>query len=244
MRRWNMPGLMTVAFLVTGCNQPSVTLKAPTSQSAENTVRDWSDIAHRISQEMSSQGLLPTAASLTGSAPPRAVFVRVQAPDSTFLQEVADALANDVLKNGGIVAVSPAGATVVNLDVDFVRWGPRNKPSGPVGTLVAAAAISGTVIGASMPMATWTAAGAAAFSAAGLGIATDVITAMAPMTNTEAVWKATILSDDRIVMKLQEPVYIREKDIPLYAKATSLAPVASWSQADRPLAIRPVRYAQ
>lgn len=244
MQRWSLPGLAAVSCLLGGCNQPAVTLKAPASQSSENTVRDWNDVAHTIARGMASRDLLPAYGRPVSTNVPltKPVFVRVQAPDSAFLQVVADELTSDVLKSGGSVARSAAGATVVNLDVDFVRWSPRDKPPGMLGTAAGVAAIPGIVIGASVPMSAWVAADAAGFTAAGLGIVSDAVIAVTPLTNAEAVWKATIITDDRVVMKLQEPVYIRDRDIPLYAKATNLTPVASWSNAERPLIARPLHY--
>jgi len=246
MRRWSLPGLAAVTCLLSGCNQPAVTLKAQASQSSENTVRDWNDVAHRIAREMASRGLLPTygRSARADILPAKPVFVRVQAPDSAFLRVVAEELTGDILKSGGSVGRTPTGATVVNLDVDFVRWSPRDKPPGMLGTLAAAAAVPGVVIGASVPMSGWVAADAAGFAAAGVGVLTDAVIAMTPLTNAEAVWKATIVTEDRIVMKLQEPVYIRDRDIPLYAKATSVTPIASWSDTERPLIARQLRYAQ
>ena len=151
-----------------------------------------------------------------------------------FVQHVADELGSDILRRGGTLARSPDGATVVNLDVNFVQWGPRDKPPGLTFTTAGILAIPGIVIGASTPMSTWTAADAAAFSALGYGVVLDALTALYPTMNAEAVWQATIVTNDRVVMKLQEPVYIRSPDIPLYAKETSVSPVSSWSSG-RPL---------
>ncbi len=135
----------------------------------------------------------------------------------------------------------PAGATVVNLDIDFVRWGPRDKPPGLGGTVAAVAAIPGIVIGASAPMSTWTAADAAAFTALGLGALYDTTVALTPTMNAEAVWQATIVTNDRVIMKLQDQIYVRAPDIPLYAKATSLTPLPSWSDSI-PLRSRAIHY--
>lgn len=243
MRRHIKLCVAAIAGLLVGCNQPAVTLKAPASQSSENTIRDWNDVAHQIAADMASLGLLPTNMQLgpTVAPPPKPVFVRVQAPDSAFVREVADQLERDVLQSGAAVARSPAGATVVNLDVNFVRWGPRDKPPGPIGTLAAVAAIPGIVIGASEPLSVWTAADAAAFTAAGLGVLLDTVVALTPTMNAEAVWEATIVADDRVIMRLQDQVYIRAPDIPLYAKATSLSPVTSWKDY-APLRSRAIRY--
>jgi hypothetical protein len=157
------------------------------------------------------------------------------------VRQVASELQDDILRSGGTIARSPTGATVVNLDVDFVRWGPRDKPPGLLGTTLGILAVPGIVIGASVPMSTWTAADAAAFTALGVGAFSDAVIALTPTMNAEAVWKATIVTPDRVIMNLQEPVYIRARDIPLYAKGTSLSPVASWT-GSAPLRTRLVRY--
>jgi hypothetical protein len=77
------------------------------------------------------------------------------------------------LRRGGVVARSPDGATVVNLDVDFIQWGPRDKPPGLVGTTIGILSIPGIVIGASAPLSTWGAARAAAYTALGVGAFLD-----------------------------------------------------------------------
>jgi hypothetical protein len=245
MQRLNMLCLATAVCILAGCNQPSVTLKPPASQSSENTVRDWNDVAHKISAGMALRGLLPVY-SPSGepvSPTPKPIMVRVQAPDSTFIREVAGELESDILQQGGIVARTPDGATVVNLDVNFVKWGPRDKPPGLTGGMAALVALPAIVIGASLPMATWVAADAAAATVIGGAVVADGITAITPSMNAEAVWEATIVTDNRVVMKLQEPIYIREADISLYAKSTSLSPAFSWSSSP-PLRARMIRYDQ
>jgi hypothetical protein len=223
-----------VVGLVVGCNQPAVMLKAPAAQSSENTIRDWNDVADGIAANMTTLGL-------SGLPATHPVFIQVQAPDSAFVQQVAARLGSDVVQSGGVLARQPAGATVVNLDVNFVRWGPRDKPPGLLGTVAGISAIPGIVIGASVPMSTWTAANAAAFTAVGLGAFYDAVIALTPTMNAEAVWEATVVTDDRVIMKLQEQVYIRAPDIPLYAKATSVRPVSSWGT-ESPLRSRVIRY--
>jgi hypothetical protein len=235
--------LIAVAGLLAGCNQPAVTLKAPAFQSSENTIRDWNDVAKQIASGMTSLGLLPGTMQPvpTAAAPTKPVFIRVQAPDSAFISAVAAELEREALQAGAEVARSPTGATVVNLDVNFIRWGPRDKPPGLGGTLAAVTAVPGIVIGASMPMSTWTAANAAAFTAAGLGVLYDAAIALTPTMNAEAVWEATIVTNDRVIMRLQDPVYIRTPDIPLYAKSTNLRPLSSWTDG-LPLRSRAIRY--
>ena len=243
MRRQSKLSLAAAAYLLAGCNQPAVTPKAPDFQSSENTVRDWNDVALKIGAAIAAHGLLPAygQSGLLNTLQQKPIFVRIQAPNSAFISEVASELEADILRRGGIVARAPANATVVNLDVNFVRWGPRDKPPGLLGTTVAVAAIPGIVIADSLPMSTWTAANAAAWSAVGAGLLLDGIIAITPTMNAEAIWQATIIADDRVVMKIQAPVYIRASDIPLYAKATSLSPSVSWSN-NTPLRTRLIRY--
>lgn len=182
MRRRTGFCLATAAFFLAGCVQPLIVSDQPlvapkplTLQSSGNTVRDWNDVAHEITLEMTSLGLLPTAAT--------PVFVRVLAPDSAFLREVAEKLTGDILDAGGTIARDPGSATtVVNLDVDVVQWSFGPRP----------------------------------FSL---------------MPNVEAVWKATILTNDRMVANLTQPVYIWQGDIPLYA-----------AEASQPMSTRPLRY--
>jgi hypothetical protein len=243
MRRHITFSLVAAACLLAGCNQPAVTLKPPAFQASENTVRDWNDVALKIAAEVAARGLLPAPWQPVPPNMPtvKPIFVRIQAPDSAFVSEVANELEAEILRRGGIVARGPANATVVNLDVNFVRWGPRDKPPGLLGTTLGIAAIPGIVIGASVPMSTWTAADAAAFTALGGGLFLDGLIALTPTMNAEAIWKATIIADDRVVMEIQEPVYVRAPDIPLYAKATSLSPSVSWSD-NTPLRTRLIRY--
>jgi hypothetical protein len=184
MRRHTVFCLMAVGWLLAGCNRPMVALKAPALQIQEDTVRDWNDVAQAIASGLAANGLLSKVEQPTPSGMPVPVFVHVRTPDSTFVRAVADALQGDILAAGGIVARTPEGATVVNLDVTLVARGPLN---------------------------------------------------------TEAVWQARVVADDRVVMQLAEPVYVRDWDVPLYADVASLAPLPSWGTAN-PFPVRRVRY--
>jgi len=241
MRRQALLSFAALTGLLAGCNQPAVSLKLPASQSSENTVRDWNDVAHAIAAGMAANGLLPTITQRSQVDAPAPVFVRVQAPDSTFLHEVADCLEKDVLRRGGTIARTADGATVVNLGVTVVKWGPRDKPPGLLGTTAALLTTPAIVLASSFPMETWVAADAAGATAAGVGILADGIIAMTPTMNAEAVWSATVATSDRVLMKLSEPVYIRADDIPLYAARVTLGPVISWTSA-MPLRTRTIRF--
>jgi hypothetical protein len=231
--------------LLGACNQPAVTLKAPAFQSSENTVRDWNDVAQEITTQLAAHGLLAGSAPAPGQPayPPKPIFVMVQAPGAAFIHEVATELKTDILARGGAVARIPTGATVVNLDVDFVKWSPRDKPPGLLGTTAAVLATPGIVIGATGSMNTWTAADAAGAGAAGLGIFADALIALTPLTNAEAVWQASVVTDDQIVMRIQKPLYVRDRDVPLYTATAHLVPVASWSDESPALMPRPLRLA-
>jgi hypothetical protein len=242
MRRLNTFSLAALCLLG-GCNQPAVSLKPPAFQNSENTVRDWNDVAHQIAEEMTVRGLLPAPITTPGqrAAPVKPVFVRAQAPGSAFIRQVETELEADILLRGGTVARTPAGATVVNLDVDFVKWSPRDKPPGLLGTTAAVAAAPGAVIGASVPISGWALADTAGFSGLGLGVAADTIIALTPMSNSEAIWEASVVTDNQVVMRLQQPVYVRDRDIPLYTKTTTLGAVASWSDGASALVPRSLR---
>ena len=247
MRCWSKLCISTLCLavatcLLVGCNQPAVTMKPPAFQSSENTVRDWNDVARKIASGMASLTLVPTyGVPEPPGAPITPIFVYLQAPDSAFVRQVGQALESDILRRGGEIARTPRGATVVNLDVNFVRWGPRDKPAGLLGTMAGALAIPVIGVGDSLPLSTWAAGAAAGVGLLGVGALADTIIAITPTMNAEAVWEATIVSNDRVVMKLQDPIYIRADDIPLYARSVNLGPVSTWSHA-LPLGVRTIRY--
>ncbi len=236
--------LGAAALLLSACNQPAVRLKPPASQDSENTVRDWDAVAHKITAQMEAQGLLPPRAAPQHSPappPPLPVFVRVAAPNSAFLREVAGEIEADVLRRGGTVSRTLRDATVVNLGVSFVQWSPRDKPPGLLGTELAAAVITGAVLADSGPYSYACVLAAAGITAGIVGVAADLAVAATPRSNAEAVWEATIVSADSVIMRLREPVYIRSGDIALYSARTDLAPALSWSESRR-LPAAPVRY--
>lgn len=233
-----------LVLVLSACNQPAVTPKLPAFQPSENTVRDWKDVADKIAVGMAARGLLPPLqgeATAVPVSPRHPIFIRLQAPNSMFARVVGEELKADVLDRGGVVARTPAGATVVNFDVDFVRWGPRDKPPGPLGTLAGIAAIPGLIAGAST-FSKWAIVDAGGLAGVGYGALADGIIALTPTMNAEAVWEATIVVDDRELMRLQSPVYVRNNDLLLYASSVRLSPLDSW-EADRPLTARRLSYA-
>src|SRR3954469_23337285 len=118
-----------IAALLSGCNQPAVTLKPPAFQDSANTLRDWDTVANKIADGLAAQRTAaagqPTYAFLNGP-----FFVHSTAPRSTFLHEVADRLKVALMQRGFVVATSSNGAKVINLKVTVIKWGPRDKPPG------------------------------------------------------------------------------------------------------------------
>jgi hypothetical protein len=185
---------------LSGCYQPIITPRLPDLQSAEVTIRDWNTIAHRIASALASRGLVPSESTdVLMSAPAavsvKAVFVRVQAPDSAFINEVAIELERDILSGGGTIARTPSNATVVNLDVDFVKCGPRPHRADFGGDYA------------------------------------------------EAIWQASVVTGDRVIMQLQRPMYIQTQDIPLYSKTVNLSRSVSWNDNAAALPARQIRLA-
>ena len=233
--------IATVSMSLVGCNQPAVTPKLPAFQSSENTVRDWNDVADRIASQLGMVGLIP-AAGTTAAPSGRPIYIKLQAPDSAFVRSIAERLEADIMQAGGTISRRASDATVVNLDVNFIAWGPRDKPPGLLGTTAGILAIPPIVIGDSSPMSTWSAANAYAFAAVGIGMLTDLVIAVTPTMNAEAIVSATVVSNDQVIMKYSAPLYVRANDLPLYAKSVSLAATDSWTSRP-PLTPRPLRYA-
>jgi hypothetical protein len=63
----------------------------------------------------------------------------------------------------------------------------------------------------------------------------DAILAMTPQTDTEAIWKASVVSADRVVLSISGPVYIGPSDASLYLSETRLSPMVSFSAANQPI---------
>jgi hypothetical protein len=191
-------------LILSACNQPAVSIKAPAVQDSENTVRDWHVAAHRVTDEMAARGLLPAALARAQPQPSsnfRPVHVRVESPESAFLKEVAGEVQAEVLRRGGTVARTPTTATVVNLGVDFVRWSPRDKPPAPlIAAGTAGALLTGAALASAAPYSTAGALAAAGITAGAWGLASDAVLAMTPMSNTEAILQATIVTRDSVVM--------------------------------------------
>lgn len=186
-------------------------------------MRDWDSVAQQIVTEMAQRGLLPDPVNpQTVMVARYPYYISLSAPDSLFLHEVRSALQSEILHRGGTVKLSPAGAMLINLDVDIVRWGGRRYPGG-LATLAGLAAGAGFLLAGNGPLTP-----AAAFGvAAGAGIATDAILALTPQTNVEAVWQASAVIGDELKFDIRRPIYISAADIPLHGSRTRLSPLSS-----------------
>jgi hypothetical protein len=212
------------ALLLGACQQPAVEMKPPAFQQSAVTVRDWDSVASRIATGLQQHGLLGTPDPRTGQVSATGPFyIHVLADGSGFLRSVRDSLVSQLLANGGEVAVSPAGATVINLDVDWVRWGSRPHGPGGAGTLVGGAAAIALAV-ADAPSFSWQ---AAAVTALGVGIAADILAAVTPTQGSEAAWRAYIVTPTSIVWQRREVMYVATSDLPLYQTGARGAPIPS-----------------
>lgn len=119
-----LAGLSAVAA-TTGCQQPAVGWKEPAIQLSATNVKDWRDIAESAVVSMEQKGAIPTPgnpAKANGLPLPGPYYVHVMSQGSTFLEELKQGIEQRLQKRGFLIARAPAGATVLNLDVDVVTW--------------------------------------------------------------------------------------------------------------------------
>jgi hypothetical protein len=160
-----------------GCSQPVVSPHGIVLQQSANAEIDWENSVRRVVASMEQQGMIQTPSHplASGRFPyPGPYFLFVQQPGSAFLEDVRHIMEYELLKRGAVVVRSPGGATVINLDLDTIRWG-----------------------------------------------------GLEPVSDTELVWRAGIVSNNRVIMKSSDLLYISASDIPLYQGTTTLAPLAS-----------------
>jgi hypothetical protein len=202
------------AAALAACTEPAVAPKPPAVQQSASNVRDWDAAAIRMVRSMAVQGFIPTPAPPpAGRVPfPPPYYINVLAQGSTFLEEVRQSMEKELLYRGLPIARTPIGATVINLDVDYVQWGAGATYPGGVLTALGIGGLVGTAIAAGgSPSAT-----AAGGIAAGAAAAADIGLAIVPQSRTELVWRASIVSGDRVVMKGSEILYVSAADVPLY----------------------------
>lgn len=230
-------------FCLAGCMRPAVAPKPFSMQDSQNSVQDWNGVAQRVADAMTGRGLLaprPTPGAVTSGvqvARDRMIYVQPLAVGSPFLDQVRTALESEIIARGETVALSPAGATVVNLDVRVINWSGSLRRSAPSLAALGLATGGAYVLGMNGPYTP-----AAAFGiAAGTGLALELLRALTPDTNVEAVWEASVQTDDRLIMKAHAPVYIQAGDIGLYATRLHFGPRTSYVQPTRLSGVR-LRY--
>ncbi len=138
-------------MLAAGCTSPAVGWKEPAVQEAATNVRDWRDIAEAAVLSMEQKGAIPTPGHpprMDGSLPlPGPYYVHVLSQGSTFLEELKLGIEQRLQKRGFPIARTPAGATVLNLDLDVVTWSGERPFDGyvPLALAVDADAVVGAL---------------------------------------------------------------------------------------------------
>lgn len=203
---------LAASTLTSGCTRPAVALHPPAFQQEAYALRDWETVARHIAVDMQRDGFLPGPARASATRSRRAYFIRVRTPHSKFLREVAESLKGDILARGGAVSSTPFGAAELDLDVDVVHWPARQQAPDGIGTVAGLAGGTGVLLANAAPI---TPAGGFGVLA-GAGIASDLLRAMTPDTDTEIAWGASIAMDNRIVFDVRYPMYIGDSDVDLY----------------------------
>jgi hypothetical protein len=141
---------LLAAAMLAGCAQPAIGWKQPAFQDSATNVRDWRDIAEAAVVSMEKKGAIPTAtnpAKADGLPLPGPYYVHVLSQGSTFLQELKLGIEQRLQDRGLLIARVPAGATVLNLDVDVITWSVNRPFPGylPVGLELASDALVGAL---------------------------------------------------------------------------------------------------
>ena len=241
MRPYTIFCLIASALCLPGCNQPAVSLKPLALQASENTVRDWKDIALAVSTEMAARGFFPAAGW------PSKPFLNPhsQAPDFSLYPLRRGRTGGRYLaaRRYHRPHIERRYLSSIWMSISY-SGGLQEEPPGLLGTGAAVADPSwhsDRRVGADVHLDSG--GRGRIYGSRSWKFLSDAIIAMTPTMNAEAIWKATILADDRVVMKIQQPVYIRTVYIPLYAKGTSLGPSSSDSGGG-PLRALTIRYDQ
>jgi hypothetical protein len=121
---------LAIAAGLAGAAHPALAAGEPSLQRGAQAVRDWDNAAVRFVNSMQTKGFIPSPVKVPGRTPfPPPYYINVTVPGSTFLEEVKQSIEWELLDRDLSVARSPVGATVINLDIDVVRWGGDVGPS-------------------------------------------------------------------------------------------------------------------
>jgi hypothetical protein len=225
MLRPPLGALAVAALALAACTQPPIALKDGAPQQSATSVRDWDNVAHQITAELTQRGMLLTPQPGVAPSPPPwgPYYIHAVTPGSSFLQEVGDTLKADITNRGGTIARVPDGAVVINLQVDYLKHGPRDQLPGGELTAIAVASGAGALISAMSPATTWASGGIAAGTLLGAAVLGDVYKSAYPVMNGEVIWRASIVSPQQVLMQVGAPLYVSAGDIPLYAGNVKLA---------------------
>ena len=203
---------LTTAGFTSACTRPAVAPKPLAFQQSADALRDWQAVAKQIALDMQRDGFLPGRLQSSAAAPRQPYYIHVATARSQFLHEVAQSLKGEVLAHGGAVARTPFGAAEIDLDVDVVRWPPRDRVPDGTGTLTGLASGAAVVLANQSPLTP-----AAGFGLlAGAGILADVLRTMTPNTDTEIAWGAAITIGNQVVFDVRYPMYVADGDTDLY----------------------------
>jgi hypothetical protein len=73
---------------------------------------------------MQAKGFIPSLTPVPGRIPyPPPYYINVMSAGSTFLEELKQSIEWQLLDRDLTVSRTPVGATVINLDIDVVKWG-------------------------------------------------------------------------------------------------------------------------
>ena len=247
MLRLHHSALLAASVVLAACaqSQPPVAVKIDNRpQESANTVRDWDKVALRITTELAQRGMLITPQpGITPATPPWGpYYVHVLTPRSTFLQSVAESLRTNIVNSGGAIARTPAGAVVINLQVDHVKHGPREQPAGGEFTALGTAVAVGAAISGGTPYANpWIAAAVAGGSALAGGILADAYLSQYPLMTGEVMWRASIVTPQQVLMRVGSTVYVSSGDLALYAGDVTLSEMTTPGVAMLP-PVRRMRY--
>jgi len=225
MLRPHLGALAAATLALAACTQPPIALKGARSQQSATSVRDWDRVAERITAELTQRGMLlvPQPGAAPSPPPWGPYYIHVVTPGSSFLQEVATTLKTDITNRGGTIARVPDGAVVINLQVDYLKHGPRDQLAGGELTAIAVASAAGGLISAMSPANTWATGGIAAGTLLGAAVLGDMYKSAYPVMTGEVMWQASIVSPQQVLMQVGAPLYVSAGDIPLYAGDVKLA---------------------
>jgi hypothetical protein len=223
---------LLLAAALAACAQPTVTPRLASTQEKLRTARHWHEVASSVADEITKRFQLikdvgATGHILDGAAQPatlaaRPIYVRPLDPEMPFSEAFHDFLVLQLMARGFSVSTSPAGATVVNYDVQLLPYD-HGPPWGYPYFPGAATVITAMGVGVAQAVASSSAAGALA--AAG---AADVLLTAAKvfgdMPNTEVIITTEVVDEQSYVFRNVQVFYIEDEDARLYAASFGTKP--------------------